>query len=131
MTGDPRQDLVQRLTALRMPQIPQAEVDALAAREFSAADADAVVTATVSGAGALLRVELSALATRGPARENVGALVVGAVNAALDQADAARAQLLGRCDVEAKLSEITRQFGARMDALLSRLDVIDRGLPPA
>jgi DNA-binding protein YbaB len=130
VSADPRQQLVQRLTALRLPQISQADIDGLAAREFVASDADATVTATVSGAGELLRLEILTSATRGPARETVGGLVVGVVNDALDQADAARRALRpGGGDGVAKLDEITEQFGVRMDALLARLDDISRGLP--
>lgn len=36
MSADPRQQLVQRLTALRLPQISQADIDGLAVREFVA-----------------------------------------------------------------------------------------------
>lgn len=130
MTADPREQLAARLAALRMPAPPSAEdVAALAAREFTASDPDGAVTAVVSGAGELLRLEVSALATRGDERDRVGERTVQAVNGALDQAAAARAALGPQQDVTAKLDEITAAFTARMDSLLARLDDLGRSQP--
>ena len=130
MTEDPRTALAQRLSALRQPSPPQAQIDALAAQEFTAASADERVTAVVNGAGELLRLEVSVLATRGEARADLPAGVVGTVNAALDQVDAARRELAPGGDVAGQLDALTEQFGRRMDGLLDRLDEVSSRLPP-
>ena len=131
MSEDPRLVLAQRLSALRLPTVDQADLDALAAQEFTASSPDERVTAVVNGSGELLRLEVSALATRGDARASVGAVVVQTVNAALASVEAARRALLpGSDEVAAKLDALTEQFGARMDGLLGRLDEIGRRLPP-
>ncbi len=130
MTPDPQAELAARLTALRMPAVDPEQVAALAEREFTATDPDGSVTATVSGAGELLRLDVSVTATRGARRAELGPRVVQTVNAALDQAVAARRALLsGDGDAQARPSDITHAFDRRMDALLARLDEIDRSLP--
>lgn len=130
MSPDPREELITRLTALRMPTVPPQAVDDLAAREFTATDGADGVSATVSGAGGLRRLDVSVSATRGEARAALPARVVVAVNAALDLAAAAQRDLLpGASDVTEKLEALTAQFTARMDGLLARLDEIERGLP--
>ena len=129
MTPDPQEELAARLTALRMPTIDTAQVAALAEREFTATDPDVPVSATVSGAGQLLRLDVSVTATRGPERAELGARVVRTVNAALDEAVAARRALLPGADADTRVGDITQAFGRRMDSLLARLDEIDRSLP--
>jgi phage tail sheath gpL-like len=129
VTPDPQAELAARLTALRMPAVDPEQVAALAAREFTATDPDAPVTATVSGAGQLLRLDVSVTATRGSERAELGARVVRTVNAALDEAVAARRALLSGADAQARLGDITQAFDRRMDSLLARLDEIDRSLP--
>lgn len=130
MTPDPREDLVARLSALRLPEIPPTAVADLTGQEFSAADADGIATATVSGSGELLRLEVLAVATRSTGRERAGPAVVRAVNAALAEAEAARHALLpGGGDLGQQLDALTTQFNSRMDGLLARLDGIERNLP--
>jgi DNA-binding protein YbaB len=130
VTPDPRDELVARLSALRLPEIPLSAVTDLTGEEFSAADAEGIATATVSGSGELLRLDVSAAATRGAARQRMAPAVVSAINAALAGAEAAqRALLSGGGDLAKQLDELTTQFSSRMDGLLSRLDEIDRNLP--
>jgi hypothetical protein len=129
MSPDPQEELAARLTALRVPSVDPGPLAELAAREFRATDPEAPVSATVSGAGELLRLDVSVTATRGGERAELGPRVVRAVNAALDQADVARRALLPGGDVQARLGDITQAFDRRMDSLLARLDEIDRGLP--
>ncbi|MDQ2750263.1 MAG: YbaB/EbfC family nucleoid-associated protein [Actinomycetota bacterium] len=129
MTPDPREDLVARLSALRLPEISPTAVADLAGQEFSAADADGIATATVSGSGELLRLEVSAVATLNTGRERAGPAVVSAVNAALAEAEAARRALRpDGGDLDEQLDELTTQFNSRMDGLLARLDKIERNL---
>ena len=131
MRPDPRADLVARLSALQPPTVSPAEVRAFAGREFRAATEDDRVAAVVSGAGELLRLEVSALASRGESRDRLASDVLTVVNAALEQADAGRRELLpGGGDVRERLDELTERFGSRMDELLGRLDRIGRQLPP-
>lgn len=129
MTPDPQEELAARLTALRMPSVDTEQLAALAEQEFTATDPDGPVSAVVSGAGELLRLDVSVTATRGNERAELGPRVVRTVNAALDQAVAARRALLAGGDVQARLGDITQAFDRRMDSLLARLDEIDRGLP--
>ena len=129
MTPDPQGEFAARLTALRMPTVDAEQIAALAGQEFTATDPDVPITASVSGAGELLRLDVSVTATRGAERAELGPRVTRTVNAALDQAAAARRALLPSGAVEARLGELTQAFDRRMDSLLARLDDIGRSLP--
>ena len=94
----------------------------------SMSDWDDYVRAVVTGRGELVSLEVSVLALRGDARATVAATVMDVVNRALDAADAAVRELLPTGDVRAKVHEITSAFNAKMDALMTRLDQIDRSL---
>jgi DNA-binding protein YbaB len=99
--------------------------------EFTAADADGRVEVTVSGAGEVTRLWLSATAARESAVDWLAPTVQETVNDALAQARGAQESLLsggGSGDLEAQLDEVVGAYESRIDGLSSRLDEVTRRL---
>lgn len=100
----------------------------LAGRMFVAEAADGSVAATVDGAGQLVAISMSATLARRMDNLTFGDRIVEAVNKALDDADAARAELLAAGVPTDDLAGAEELFAYRMNELQRILDSVESRL---
>lgn len=104
---------------------------ALQSMEFTAADREGRVEATVDGSGVLTRLWFSATASREAAADWLPEAARATINDALSQARRAQEGELGDAhtsSIEAELDEIVGAHEARLAGLESRLDEVSRRL---